>query len=576
MKKGLLLLLVLMGFLPIACEGRLNNPLPSREALTSHDLLEGSEPGSLVDYVYFSPRGEAAEPLHTFEGQLELLGEASTGHIVYWQGEEGSTPVTGHLPEFNFEFIQSGNHLVPIKRGLIITDHPEWDYILEPGLTWSESGDEGWSRASLPFFLVAKGGNSTLAGVMTFLFNSSSISKVFYQVAQEITVGFRADMWGLLEATYASYPISDAEFHRQAFKAESAGQIPTRPIGELEDMFPEVDVQAFTRNISASDLTTWGIVVDGVHFRGGCTTRSGEFPFCEEIRMASFSTAKTAFVAVALMRLEEQYGPAVYEQLIRDYLPETADSPGDWSEVTFEDALDMATGNFGSSSFMVDEEGRIFEGFFNVLTYTEKITAALDWPHRAPPGTKWVYRSSDTFILVSAMQNFLRKKMGSDADIFQYVVDEVYLPLGLSSGFLSSARTSDDTWQGLPIGASGLWWSPDDVAKMGDFLNNSMGMLDGVQLLDKDFLLAALQRNPDDRGLVIPGGRYNNSLWSQTFGAGEGFSCTFSVPYMAGYSGNIVALMPNGITYYYFSDNRDFNWHEAVLAADSIHPFCQP
>jgi hypothetical protein len=43
---------------------------------------------------------------------------------------------------------------------------------------------------------------------------------------------------------------------------------------------------------------------------------------------------------------------------------------------------------------------------------------------------------------------------------------------------------------------------------------------------------------------------------------------------MAGYSGNIIALMPNGVTFYYFSDHRDFNWLSAVNEADKIVPFC--
>ena len=38
----------------------------------------------------------------------------------------------------------------------------------------------------------------------------------------------------------------------------------------------------------------------------------------------------------------------------------------------------------------------------------------------------------------------------------------------------------------------------------------------------------------------------------------DGFDCEFWVPQMLGVSGNAVVLMPNGSTYYYFSDNREF------------------
>jgi hypothetical protein len=43
---------------------------------------------------------------------------------------------------------------------------------------------------------------------------------------------------------------------------------------------------------------------------------------------------------------------------------------------------------------------------------------------------------------------------------------------------------------------------------------------------------------------------------------------------MLGVSGNVVALMPNGVTYYYFSDNQEFTWDEALREADKLIPLC--
>ena len=42
-----------------------------------------------------------------------------------------------------------------------------------------------------------------------------------------------------------------------------------------------------------------------------------------------------------------------------------------------------------------------------------------------------------------------------------------------------------------------------------------------------------------------------------------------------GVSGNVVALFPNGITYYYFSDNREFTWDAALRESDKIIPLCE-
>ena len=44
---------------------------------------------------------------------------------------------------------------------------------------------------------------------------------------------------------------------------------------------------------------------------------------------------------------------------------------------------------------------------------------------------------------------------------------------------------------------------------------------------------------------------------------------------MSGYGGIVVALLPNGMTYYYFSDGGSFVFSRAVAEADKIKPFCQ-
>jgi hypothetical protein len=43
---------------------------------------------------------------------------------------------------------------------------------------------------------------------------------------------------------------------------------------------------------------------------------------------------------------------------------------------------------------------------------------------------------------------------------------------------------------------------------------------------------------------------------------------------MQGYSGIVVVLMPNGASYYYASDGRDFTWDAAIREADKINPLC--
>jgi hypothetical protein len=322
-------------------------------------------------------------------------------------------------------------------------------------------------------------------------------------------------------------------------------------------------------------MTWYGFVIDGVNYVSDCRTRFGQYAYCESMRATSYSTAKSAFVSVVLMRLAQKYGPDVAEFLIKDYVPEYADSPGDWSRVTFNNTLDMATGNHRSSGRMVDEDGTQMSKYWDAQPYDQRIAAAFDWPHSAEPGTKWVYRTCDTFILTRALHNYLQSQEGPDADIFQFVVDEVYKPLNIGPGAHSTMRTKDDNWQGQPEGGYGLWWIQDDVAKLATLLNNNGGTINDVQTLHPDLLAATMQQDPNDRGIDIgPNWKYNNAFWSQKYGPANGFDCEFWVPTMQGVSGNVVVLMPNGSTYYYFSDNQQFTWDAAVIESNKIAPHC--
>jgi len=545
----------------------------ARSILTVDALLNGFDAVSPVDEGALTAPADAAPPAHVFEGRLELLGEKEGGQIQVLRGELG--PEYAYLPEFGFEFVQGNGTLIPVRRGLIIADHPGWNLLLEPGRVWQETGDGGYSRASFPFTLAPKGDNSSFNGTMTFLFDERSVSKVWYQITQETSFWTRANLWGLIDAAYHPGKVHDAAQIRTDLSRELAARLPTRPIEQLAQEYPGVDISAFGLGVTPEHMTWHGVVVNGINYVGGCQTRFGVYPYCGSMRAASFSTAKSAFVSVALMRLAQKYGPEVADLLIKELVPEYAASPGDWERVTFNHTIDMSTGNYRSTAFMADDGSEKMGEFFGAQPYAERIKAAFDCPHAAEPGTRWVYRTSDTFILTRALHNYLQSREGPQADIFQFVVDEVYRPLGLGLGAYTTLRTADDGWQGQAEGGYGLWWIPDDIAKIATLLNNDGGVIGGVQVLHPDLLAAALQRNSDDRGITIDSGQmYNNAFWAIRYGKVYGFDCEFWVPHMLGVSGNAVMLMPNGTTYYYFSDNQEFTWDAAVRELDEIRPHC--
>jgi len=580
--------LFLVTFLIAACAGGVETAQPTlslltpiqtspqseRILLTADAMMNGFTFDSPVDESALTPPANILPTKHIFEGRLEFLGETESRQIQVLRGELG--PEYSYLPEFDFEFVQDNGYLIPVQRGLITTDHPTWNIILEPGRIWQELNDGGFSRASLPFALTVKGGNATFNGTLTFLFDDQRVSKVWYQVTQETTSYTRANLWGLLDAVYHPVAVAGSEQIRANFAAELAARMPVKPIQALADDYPGVDVSAFGSGVAPEHMTWYGLVVNGVNYIGGCQTRFGQYPYCESMRATSYSTAKSAFVSMALIRLAQDYGVDVVDLLIKDYVPEYAASSGDWEQVTFNNTLDMATGNYVSAEYMLDDESDKMGEFFGAQPYTERIKEAFTAPHQVDPGTRWVYRTSDTFILTRAMQNYLQTQQGSNADIYQFVVDEIYRPLGLGHGAFTTMRTADNNWQGQAEGGYGQWWIPDDIAKIGTFLINDGGEINGKQILHPGLLAAALQQNPDDRGVWIGSQRmYNNAFWANHYTKSNGYACEFWVPQMLGVSGNVIALFPNGITYFYFSDNQEFTWNAALRESDKIISLCR-
>jgi hypothetical protein len=281
---------------------------------------------------------------------------------------------------------------------------------------------------------------------------------------------------------------------------------------------------------------------------------------------------------MALMRLGQKYGTGVYNLLIKDYVSEAASAPGNWTTVTFNNTTDMATGNYRLAGYESDEGGSYMSTFFLAEPYTDKITAAFNFPNKKAPGQLWVYHSSDTFILARAMNNYLQTQEGSGADIFNMVRDEVYSPIKLSAGTMTTLRT-DNATTGKPFGGYGLFWTQDDIAKVAMLLNNQNGVVNGTQILNASMLNDSLQKNPSDRGIDTTGTvafKYNNGFWAKNMTPAEfpQYSCSFWIPFMSGYGGITVAMGPNGVTYYYFSDNEEYSWYDAVNETNKLSPMC--
>lgn len=553
-------------------------PGGSRTELTWTELISGAGPSAPVDLSAVAEPEGADAPRHVFEGRLVFNGETTTGQWTVLRDDFNYEldAERRHLPEFDFNLVQDGRDLLPVRRGLITTDHSYWTYMLGPGRVWSEPGDNGDSRASVPFALVQQAANCTHNGILTFVFDDTGISDVWYQISQETCLYFKFDMWGLMDAVYVPGPVAAAQMVKADFQQELALAFPTKDISQLGINYPGADPNQFGAGVTPEHMTTYGFVIDGVNYVAGCATRHGAYPYCRWMRLPSFSTAKSAFIGVALMALAEEYGPSVEHLLIRDHVPEHAASRGDWTSTTFGQTLDMATGNFRFAGFMRDEDSTKMGNFFFAEYHADRIGEAFDWPNKAAPGTKFVYRTSDTYILNQAMNVYLESQQGPDADIFDYLVDTVFAPLDIGRGAHTSLRTRDNNWTGPTFGGYGLWWIQDDIAKLATLLQKG-GATGGDQILEPGMLAAAMFQNPSDRGFDTGDDRwYNNGFWGVERTPADGYGCTFWVPFMSGYGGIRFVLMPNGTTYWYVSDNAEFDQEAAIAESDRIVSMCPP
>jgi len=551
----------------------------TRSELTFQQLAAGPGPSGPVSESAFGPVAEFEPSRFRFEGRLVLVGEATDVASAVLRDDFGYArePARRQLPEVEVELVQVGADLVPTVRGLTETGHPAWDLIVQPGSVWQEASDGGLSRASLPFSLVGTDANCTHHGTLTFLFGAKRASAAWFQVTQETCLYYKLDLWGRLETVYLPESVDPSGQVEAAWLEELAAVVPAAELAELERLFPGVDVDQIGAEITPQHLTTQGVFYRGTLFRGACGTRYGDAYFCHRYRLPSFSTAKSAFAAVALLHLAERLGPSVVEERVVDWAPGSRNTPGDWEDVTLRHALDMATGNYLSPISGLDEAGGRMSRFFLETSYANKARASYSWPGRVEPGTRWVYHSSDTFLATRAMHERLRSIDGDASDLFTEVVDRIYDPLALSPGFRSTLRTVEPGGQpGVALGSHGLWWSHGDLAKLASFVNLNEGVLDGDALLEPDLLAEALQRSPELSGLEIaPGERYSLGFWASLYGPQDGFDCEFWVPYMSGFGGITVALFPNGVVYYYFSDNEEFAWRGVVTEVDRIAPLCQ-
>jgi hypothetical protein len=532
-----------------------------------------------VHNAYFIPIGQAAPARHALQGTVTV----AFSHM--FRARHGCTALGTTMPGFTVAFFTQGEHLVPVVRDILQPPdtHIHGTLILSPGRVWSEAGDGGLSRASFPFVLIER--PATRNGLATFLYDDTRVSALRFQIVQEnVPLGVaKYDGWGQTPLTYSPGPIADEEAVWAQFAAELQQQTRIRPWSALPATAGSPWLDGFDGDTAPDDISVSGVIIDGVIYLRGCETRWGPYPYCRHMRHGVFSVTKSLGAAVALLRLARIYGDEVFDLKIKDFIPVTAAHDG-WARVTFGDALNMATGigdnwprREPNQPFADENTPKLFR-WLEAPTAKAKLTIAFFYDQYPwGPGEVLRYNSTQTFVLTAAMDSFLKRQAGPTADLWDMVVSDVFQPLGIFHA--PTLRTQEmGGGRGIPHLAHGLYPTIDDIAKLTTLLQQG-GQHQGQQLLSAAKLAEALDTT-ETRGLPsgqenrFGEGRYHLSFWSVPYRTATG--CLFQIPYMMGFGGNLVVLLPNGISAFRFADGHHYDVDTMVLAAEAIRPFPCP
>ena len=554
-----------------------------REHISKDDLMaESYSDDGPVHNLYYTPVGESDNAIHQLEGKLAVEEFLMTDRQ---QDDNVLRPSDRYFPGFSVEFFTYKDHLVPLQRDVILEGEGDssWNLIISSGIVWSEKTDGGMSRASFPFVLIKEDTSEAHNGIATFLYDGDKVSSFRFQVVQETAPWNKMDYWGQNPMAYSPGQIKDKEEQIAQFSASLDAKTQVRPWSDLEGKLNLELLSSFNGSLHPWEISTAGLVLDGILYLQPCRTRYGDFPYCEAMRQGSFSVAKSMGAAVAMLRLAEKFGEEVFDMKIADYVEVTADHDG-WEEVTFGDALNMATGIGGDLPEKVnpnvmfsDEDGNeaVFQFFQQARSAGEKAEACFaadNYPWG--PGEVARYQSCHTFILGMAMDKFLKSREGSDADVWDMLIDEVYEPIGIMR--MPTLRTiEEDGSRGIPHYSIGLYPNPDDIAKIGMLMQNG-GVTGGKQLLHREKLAEAL-REEELYGLYTGEfnqygeGTYHMSFWTMPYQTASGDY--IQIPYMSGFGGNRVILAPNGVVAFQFGDSHIYGFESMVEAAEELGQF---
>jgi hypothetical protein len=534
------------------------------DGITAAELRASSWSGGVIDNAEFVPGSHATAAREPFFGTLKL----TESRMISTPAEIAPNLVLGRNPQLfpgvDLAFFTAGGDLVPftqevIRYASIDRGKSFWDIIVQPGRVWSQAVDGGWSRAAFPFALVNSIEGETHNGLATFLYRGTKVSNLRFQIVQQTSPFYIKNIFvaaGLVPTTFAAASQNRVEEARRAYAADRRDAVLIDTWQALTTRVGRENLQGFDGAMSASDIVLSGLDYHGTFYLKQCQSAGGPLPWCDRARFGVWSATKALANATALLHLAQKYGPGVFDLKIRDYVPEAAKYPG-WDDVRFNDAIDMATG-IGNGSTNIDPndttDGYInsgYETWYEARSVRDKLEALLRDGRVYPwgPGKVTRYRDQDMFILGVAMDRFIKSKEGASADLWTMLRQEVFEPIGIHEAPTNRTIEPGDA-PGQPMMAYGYYPTISDLILIARLYQNG-GRHGDRQILFAprvtDLLTWSMPKGlPTGERLVGGETTYSTAFWVAAYTSANG--CRIFYPRMVGWGGNLVALMPGGLT----------------------------
>ncbi|NQZ10114.1 MAG: hypothetical protein HRT35_23440 [Algicola sp.] len=500
-----------------------------------------------------------------FSGSLSFSGKELIASIADRDWAGGGQK---QFPSFTVQLVSDQQKILPLQRDIISTwqhSNSFWDVVIGTGQVWQNEDEAGWQHAFLPLHLVSRRVGQVKNCVLTFLYNQDSVSKAHVQCDQETSpLGDYqpGNMRGLIDVQYQPEDFSNkAELFNQ-HDQRLANRLSVRPWSDIDPNGGLFNL--FNTDVADPSLQSMGAaIVDNTIYLQTPITRAGAYPFPDEMRHGVFSVTKTMAGALSLLYLAQRYDQSIFDELISDHVPTLSQHPG-WQGVTFEHTVNMATGTVG------EDNGNLIVPFILAASAQAGIDEIANLPDASPlPGATFAYASTHTFVLSTAMQNYVTAKEGNGVYYWDLVRQNV-LQVIHADGFLLQTTEETNGKKGIPTLGWGAFPTIDDTAKIALLLHND-GQYQQQQLLHYGRTREALGKT-GKQGYATGGrSRYRHSFWYREY---ESITCSFDVHYMSGHGGNTVSFMPSGVITVRYMDQNNYNLSPMAAAAENIRSSC--